>query len=438
MKISIFGLGYVGSVSAACWAEIGYTVIGVDINEEKVKLINSGKSPVVEPKLDNLISRVVADNKLSAVTDYRGAIKKTDLTFVCVNTPNKKDGEISLDTIKATCTQIGDALKYKDSYHTIAIRSTILPGTINLLTNIIEEASIKKVDQDFKVLFNPEFMREGTAIEDFYNPPFTIVGTDDEILSESINEIYSHINAPLYLLKIKEAEMLKYACNAFHAAKIVFANEIGIICKELEIDSHRIMDIFTKDTNLNISPLYLIPGFAFGGSCLPKDLKALLHQANSLDIRTPLLESILESNDLLIKRFIDRVLSFNKKKIGVLGLSFKEGTDDLRASPILSVVKSLYEKKLDLTIYDTNIDFENLSNPNKKILQEHIPDFSNILKNKIEDVIRECEILIISKSDKEYLDAVEFLSPSQIVLDLVRLIENKDIISGHYEGISWV
>lgn len=438
MNISVFGLGYVGSVSAACWAEIGHTVIGVDINEEKIKLINSGKSPVVEPELDNLISKGVADKKLSAVTDYREAVKATDMTFVCVNTPNRKNGEISLDTIIATCSQIGEALRYKDSFHTVAVRSTILPGTIKLLTNIIEEASGKTVDKDFRIIFNPEFIREGSAIHDFYNPPFTIIGIDKTELSDSIKEVYSNINAPLYLLNIKEAEILKYTCNAFHAAKIVFANEIGAICKELEIDSHRIMDIFIKDTKLNISPLYLKPGFAFGGSCLPKDLKALLHQAESLNIKTPLLNSILESNESQIKRFIDKVLSFHKDKIGVLGLSFKEGTDDLRSSPILNVVQSLYEKKLKLAIYDTNIDLDSLSNPNRIVLQESIPVYSKILKNNIEDVVGWAEILIISKKDKEYLKAVELLSPSQIILDLVRLIENKDEILGYYEGICWV
>src|SRR6185369_8169627 len=361
MKLSIFGLGYVGSVSAACFARDGHEVIGVDVNPLKVEIINSGRSPIVEPQLNELIDEAVKAGRLRATTDAAAAISSSDVSMVCVGTPGNANGSLDLTHIKNSCKQIGVALSATDRHHVVVIRSTLLPGSIERhVIPTLEVYSGKREGQDFCVAINPEFLREGTSVRDFDNPPFTLIGANDERVSELVGHLYAGLSAPVLTLGIKEAEMVKYACNCFHGLKVAFANEIGNICKALKIDSHRVMEVFCQDTKLNLSPYYLKPGFAFGGSCLPKDLRAITYKAKELDVNVPLLGSILLSNQQQVERAIDLVLSTGKKDIGVLGLSFKQGTDDLRESPLVTLIETLIGKGLKLTIYDRDVELARL------------------------------------------------------------------------------
>ncbi|MCK4817040.1 UDP-glucose/GDP-mannose dehydrogenase family protein, partial [bacterium] len=336
MNISIFGLGYVGAVTAACLAKGNHVVVGVELKEEKVEAMNHGKAPFYEKDLDGLISHAVEKNKLRATTDVKNAVEKSEISLICVGTPSNPDGSLNLDYVKNVCKDIGSALKYKNEFHVVVIRSTILPGsTGNILIPILEKASEKKSSVDFGVCVNPEFMREGQAIYDFFNPERIVIGESDERSGDYVAEIYDDIHAAIIRTDIKTAEMVKYVDNTFHAIKVTFANEIGSVCKRLGIDAHEIMDIFCKDRKLNLSSYYLKPGFAFGGSCLPKDLSALLSKAGELKLSCPLLESIIPSNQEHIDRVVELIISQNKRRIGIFGLSFKSGTSDTRESPVI-------------------------------------------------------------------------------------------------------
>src|SRR5215831_4068176 len=340
MKLSVFGLGYVGCVSAACFSEAGHEVIGVDSNPLKVDLSSGGRSPIVEPGVEDLIAAAVKDRRLRATTDVASAIAESDLSLVCVGTPSNHNGSLDLRYIKRVCQEIGAALEVKRGYHIVAIRSTMLPGTIaGTVIPALEVYSGKRAGRDFGVAINPEFLREGSSIHDFNNPPFTLIGADDEDAAAPLGKLYAHLSAPVLKVGIKDAEMVKYACNSFHALKVTFANEIGMICKSLGVDSYRVMEVFCRDTKLNLSPYYLKPGFAFGGSCLPKDLRALTHKAKEADVSIPMLNSILTSNQHQIERAVEMVLRTGRKKVGVLGLSFKPNTDDLRESPMVTLVR---------------------------------------------------------------------------------------------------
>ena len=437
MKLSIFGLGYVGSVSAACFARDGHEVIGVDVNPLKVDIINSGRSPIVEPQLDELIVEAVKGGRLRATTSAADAISTADVSLVCVGTPGNANGSLDLTHIKNSCQQIGVALSSIDRYHVVVIRSTLLPGSIERhVIPTLEVYSGKRAGKDFGVAINPEFLREGTSVYDFDNPPFTLIGADDEEVSSLLGHLYARLNAPLFTLRIKEAEMVKYACNCFHALKVAFANEIGNICKPLAVDSHRVMEVFCQDNKLNLSPYYLKPGFAFGGSCLPKDLRAINYKAKELDVEIPVLNSVLVSNERQIERAINMVLATGRKNIGVLGLSFKQGTDDLRESPIVTVIERLVGKGLRVLIYDRDVQLARVFGANKEYIEREIPHISELMRPELDDVVRPSEIIVVANKSKEFLAITDSLRNDQTIIDLVRLFDAAPPV-GTYSGIGW-
>jgi len=437
MKLSIFGLGYVGSVSAACFARDGHEVIGVDVNPLKVDIINSGRSPIVEPQLDELIVEAVKGGRLRATTSAADAISTADVSLVCVGTPGNANGSLDLTHIKNSCQQIGVALSSIDRYHVVVIRSTLLPGSIERhVIPTLEVYSGKRAGKDFGVAINPEFLREGTSVYDFDNPPFTLIGADDEEVSSLLGHLYARLNAPLFTLRIKEAEMVKYACNCFHALKVAFANEIGNICKPLAVDSHRVMEVFCQDNKLNLSPYYLKPGFAFGGSCLPKDLRAINYKAKELDVEIPVLNSVLVSNERQIERAINMVLATGRKNIGVLGLSFKQGTDDLRESPIVTVIERLVGKGLRVLIYDRDVQLARVFGANKEYIEREIPHISELMRPELDDVVRPSEIIVVANKSKEFLGITDSLRSDQTIIDLVRLFDAAPPV-GTYSGIGW-
>ncbi len=422
MKLSIFGLGYVGCVSAACFAKAGHEVIGVDVNPVKVEIINNGRSPIVEPEVGEMIGEAVKGGRLSATADAAPAIAGSDISLICVGTPGNHNGSLDLTYLKRVCRQVGAALEARRRYHIVAIRSTMLPGTIaETIVPALEVYSGKRAGRDFGVAINPEFLREGSSVEDFNHPPFTLIGADDEDTAAPMRRLYSHLSAPIVTVGINEAEMVKYACNCFHALKVTFANEIGDICHQLGVDSHRVMEIFCQDTKLNLSPYYLKPGFAFGGSCLPKDLRALLHKAKDLDVKAPVLEAILPSNRLQMERAVEMVLETGRKRVGVLGLSFKPGTDDLRESPLAALIETLLGKGLKLAIYDREVEVARLSGANKEFIELGIPHLSALLRPCLDEVVKDAEVIVIGKMDDELEALPRLLNDRQVVIDLVRM-----------------
>lgn len=437
MKISIFGMGYVGCVSSACFANDGHTVIGVDVNAAKVEMINNGKSPIVEKDLSAMTAKSVAKGLLTATTDYKQATNNTDISMICVGTPSNANGSLNLAYLIRVCENIGTALREKNAFHVIVVRSTVLPGTVeDILLPLIEDASGKSVNQDFGICFNPEFLREGTAVSDFYDPPKTVIGSSDEKSGDQVAGIYENLNAPLIRTTIRIAEMVKYADNSFHAVKICFANEIGNICKQLNIDSHKVMDIFCRDTKLNLSPYYLKPGFAFGGSCLPKDLRALVYKAKELDLSVPLLNSLMMSNETQLKIGINRIIETGKKRIGFLGFSFKEGTDDLRESPMVEMIETLLGKGYKISIYDRNVALSRLVGANKEYIEKRIPHVASLMVDNIEKVVQDSEVLVIGTRSEEFRKILENVSKDRLIIDLVRLSEDLSTEAA-YDGICW-
>jgi GDP-mannose 6-dehydrogenase len=437
MRLSIFGLGYVGCVSAACFADKGHEVIGVDSNELKVKIINEGHSPIVEEGIEELLKTAIRENRLRATTDASDAVHHSDISMVCVGTPCNHNGSLDLTYIKRVCQQIGEALESKPRYHIVALRSTLLPGTIEqTVIPALEVYSGKRAGRDFGVAVNPEFLREGTSVEDFNSPPFTLIGCDSQDAIEPLRKLYAHINAPVLVLGIKEAEMVKYTCNSFHALKVAFANEIGNLCKALGVDSHQVMEAFCQDTKLNLSPYYLKPGFAFGGSCLPKDLRAITYKAKEKDVEAPLLNSILVSNRQQIERAIDMVLQTGRKNVGVLGLSFKSGTDDLRESPIVTLIETLIGKGLKLSIYDHDVELARLFGANKEYIEKEIPHISSLMRSSLQEVIEGSEVVIIGKKEQEFQSLTDKLNNGRVIIDLVRQFDVEDARK-NYQGMCW-
>ncbi len=437
MKLSIFGLGYVGCVSAACFAKEGHDVIGVDVSATKVAIINEGESPIVESGIGDLIKSMVASGKLRATTDTDDAIGNSDVTLICVGTPSNPNGSLDLTYVKRVCEQIGERLKTKSHRHVVVVRSTMLPGSISeVVIPALEYSSGKKIGSDFAVCINPEFLREGTSLKDFYAPPFTLIGVDDEESAETVRSLYASIDAPLYSTSVKTAEMIKYVCNCFHALKVSFANEIGNICKALSVDSHEVMEIFCQDRKLNLSPYYLKPGFAFGGSCLPKDLRAINYKAKELDVSVPVLSSILPSNKAQIDRAIEMVLRTGKRQIGVLGFSFKAGTDDLRESPMVTLIEALLGKGMELAIYDRDVSLARLFGANKEYIERQIPHIAKLMRGTIDEVLNHADVIIIGNNSGEFLGLEQKLISGQVVIDLVRLF-SKTSDGDSYEGICW-
>ncbi len=437
MRVSVFGLGYVGCVSAASFAGDGHSVVGVDVNADKVAAINAGRSPVVEPGLDDLLGQNAADGRLRATTDTMDAIRNTDVSLLCVGTPSRKNGSLDLQYLERVSEAVGRALRDKSDYHVVVVRSTVLPGTTHeKIIPALERESGKKYGDGFGVSVNPEFLREGTALKDFRTPPLTLVGHNHAADASGTIALYQAIDAPLVSTSIRVAEMMKYTSNTWHALKVVFANEIGNLCKKMDVDSHEVMEIFCRDDKLNLSPYYLRPGFAFGGSCLPKDVRAMQYRAKELDVELPVISQILPSNKAQIQLALDQILDTGKKRIGLLGFSFKAGTDDLRESPIVILAEALLGKGAALKIYDKNVSLAKLVGANKDYIVEQIPHLSSLLCSTVGEVVRGSEVIVVGNQAPEFVEAVMNCGPDHIVIDLVRLPIH-GLVKADYRGICW-
>ncbi|MGQ0647614.1 MAG: nucleotide sugar dehydrogenase [Gemmatimonadaceae bacterium] len=437
-NISVFGLGYVGCVSAACFAKEGHTVIGVDVSQSKVDMINDGKATIVEHGIAELVSEMRTIGRLRATTDVGDAVLNSDISLVCVGTPSAPNGSLDLSYVERVCSEIGAAMRRKGTRHTVVIRSTVLPGsTESIALPALQQASGLTAHRDFGLSMNPEFLREGTSIKDFYDPPFTVVGAEDSLTADAVSQLYVGVEAPVRVVAIKVAEMIKYACNCFHGLKVGFGNEIGNVCKALGVDSHEVMRIFCEDTKLNISPYYLKPGFAFGGSCLPKDLRAVTYRARQLDVPTPILEATLRSNDLQISRAFDMVQAAGSKRIGVLGLAFKAGTDDLRESPMVTLIERLIGRGAQLAIYDREVTSARLMGANKEYVEREIPHIWTLMRPSVDDVLASADTVIIGNGSPEFRSIGDRLRDGQMVVDLVRAFGPRRSDGARYEGICW-
>jgi GDP-mannose 6-dehydrogenase len=436
MKVSIFGLGYVGCVSAACLAKAGHDVVGVDVNAEKVAILAGGRSPVVEAGLEDIIAAAVAGGRLRAITDARAAVASTELSLVCVGTPSNANSSLNLDYVARVCESIGAAVAAKGTPHTVCIRSTMVPGsTDDVVIPSLERGLGGALAGRVRVAVNPEFLREGSAVGDFFNPPKTVVGSDDGAAADAVLSLYDGIAAPVIRTRVRTAEMVKYVDNVFHALKISFANEVGTVCKAVGVDSHDVMDIFTQDRKLNISPAYLKPGFAFGGSCLPKDVRAILYRGRTLDVDLPLLSSILPSNDAQLERAVQMVLALGRRRLAFLGLSFKPGTDDLRESPLVRLIEACIGKGYDLRIYDRNVSLARLVGANKTYIEGEIPHISALLDTDLAQVLAFGEVLVVGHACDEFADAVRGAA-GKVVIDLARVVDAPpDGVD--YRGFNW-
>jgi GDP-mannose 6-dehydrogenase len=436
--ISVFGLGYVGSVTAACLASKGHSVIGVDLNVSKVKQLNAGRASIVEPQMDELMEQAHAAALLTATIDGAEAVMQTDISFLCVGTPSLRSGKLDLGHVEPVCRDIGRTLKHKDAFHLVVIRSTVLPGTAEtIVIPALEQSSGKRLGKDFGVCVNPEFMREGTAVKDFLEPSITVIGAAQTDHAAWLREIYSWAPGRFFETSFRSAEMVKYVCNTWHATKVAFANEVGTLAKELGVDAESVMEIFTADDKLNISASYLKPGFAFGGSCLPKDVRALNHRAKELDLRLPLFESLIASNDEHLDRAIQMVLDTGKQNIAILGLSFKAATDDLRESPQVQLVKYLIGEGCNITIWDDNVSLGRLIGTNREYIERAIPHIGSLLTSDLGETLKDAEVVVIGTRGIPRDRLQQHLRPDHIVLDMVNLEKSRRPSSGHYEGICW-
>jgi len=433
MNISVFGLGYVGCVSLGCLAQNGHKVIGVDVLPLKVDLINQGKPTIIEKDIDHIIAVQQHLGNICATTNYAKSVLETDISIICVGTPSTTEGYTDLSHIFDTARQMGEALQNKSNFHVIAIRSTVLPGTNHKVGELIEQVSGKTRNNDFAVVSNPEFLREGTAVEDYYNPPLTVLGGDNTRALGMMENIYEKVNGPIEKVTIEAAEMIKYVNNSFHALKVVFANEVGNICKKLGVNSHEVMRLFCMDKQLNISSYYFKPGFAYGGSCLPKDLKALKTLAHDHYLDSPVLNAIEESNDIQKDVAFSLIEKTGKKKIGILGLSFKSGTDDLRYSPIVEVIEKLYGKGFEIKIYDKNVILSRLVGKNKSFIEEKFPHISQMLSESLPKVIAWAEVIVITNKEEAYISINT--RKVQKIIDLACIESLKG--TENYEGICW-
>ena len=436
-SISVFGLGYVGTVTAACLSHLGNKVIGVDLSPDKVDAINSGRTPIVEPKVGDLVSSSQKACRLHGIADARSAVLETEISFLCVGTPSLRSGKLDLGHVEPVCREIGEALANKDKFHLVVLRSTVLPGTAeNLVVPTLEKSSGKRFGKDFGVCVNPEFMREGTAVADFLEPAITIIGAADPVHAAVLSELYSWAPGRIFQTSFRSAEMVKYLCNTWHALKVAFANEAGTLAKELGVDAQEVIEIFLADNRLNISPSYLKPGFAFGGSCLPKDVRALNYRAKELDLRLPLFDAILPSNQMHLDRAVDLVLDSGKRKIAMLGLSFKAGTDDLRESPQVQLIKRLLGEGCEIKIWDENVSLGRLIGSNRQYIEEVIPHIGSLLCAELEQAAKGAEVVIIgTRVEKDRLHQI--LKPEQMVVDLVNLDKVRRPEAATYEGICW-
>ncbi|APU31014.1 GDP-mannose dehydrogenase [Ectopseudomonas alcaliphila JAB1] len=436
MRISIFGLGYVGAVCAGCLSARGHEVIGVDVSQTKIDLINQGKSPIVEPGLAELLEAGVNSGLLRGTTDVGAAVLASELSFIAVGTPSKRNGDLDLGYMESVCKQIGAALRDKQERHTVVVRSTVLPGTVkNVVIPLIEAASGKKAGADFGVATNPEFLRESTAIKDYDFPAMTVIGELDEQSGDLLQELYSELDAPIIRKSIEVAEMIKYTCNVWHAAKVTFANEIGNIAKAAGVDGREVMDVVCQDHKLNLSKYYMKPGFAFGGSCLPKDVRALSYRAGSLDVETPLISSLMRSNAAQVKKAFDIVTHYDKRRIGLLGLSFKAGTDDLRESPLVELAEMLIGKGYELRIFDSNVEYARVFGANKEYIESKIPHVSSLLCKELDEVVSQSDVLIIGNGEQRFAEVMNSVGDDKQIVDLVGFMAHAT--QANKEGICW-
>jgi GDP-mannose 6-dehydrogenase len=435
-SVSVFGLGYVGCVSSACFASEGHRVIGVDVSQPKVEQINAGRSTIVEEGIADIVANVVKAGRLSATTDVREAVLESEISLVCVGTPSRPNGSIDLAYVVRVSQQIGEALRHKGRWHTVVIRSTVMPGTIDThVIPAIEAASGLKHGKNFAVCSNPEFLREGTSIKDFRDPPFTLIGAIDPAHAEPVVALYANVKASCHVVALRVAETVKYASNCFHGLKVGFANEIGNLCKAMGVDSHEVMRLFYEDKKLNISTAYLRPGFAFGGSCLPKDLRALVHRGRVEDVPMPILEAVLDSNRRQIERAFHMVMAAGSKRVGVLGLAFKAGTDDLRESPTVSLVEMLLGKGCQVIIHDRDVSRANIIGANREYVEREIPHLWSLMRESPREVISASETVVIGNSSKEYRELGDVLN-GRMIVDLARAISGR-VSSERYQGMCW-
>jgi GDP-mannose 6-dehydrogenase len=440
MKIAVFGLGYVGVVSAACLARDGHSVVGVDPNPLKVDLLRQAKSPIVEPGLEELIVAAVTAGRLVAGSDPAAAVAESDVLIVCVGTPGQPNGSLDLGYVRRVVRQIGEHLTGAGAYKVVVIRSTLLPGSMqSVVIPILEEASHRQTGKDFGVCLNPEFLREGSAIYDYDHPPKTVIGASDERATAIVRELYAALDAPLILTDLRTAEMVKYIDNSWHALKVTFANEVGRLCKAMDIDSRLAMQLFCMDTKLNLSSAYLRPGFAFGGSCLPKDIRALTYQGRLLDVDTPVLSSILASNQLHIAHALAMIRATGRRRVGLLGLSFKDGTDDLRESPVVTLAEQLIGKGYELAVYDRNVRLASLTGANREYILNHIPHIGRLMVDRLEQLLEHSEVLVVASA--EFASLLEKLPADKSIIDLVgawkRPAGGDTARLQAYDGIAW-
>jgi GDP-mannose 6-dehydrogenase len=441
MKIAVFGLGYVGAVSVACLARDGHDVVGVDPNSVKVDFLRQGKSPIVEPGLEGLVAAAIAAGRLAAGSDHAAAVAHGEIMMVCVGTPGRPNGSLDLTHVRRIAEQIGEQLASATTYKVVVIRSTLLPGTMHsVVIPILQQASGKQPGKDFGVCINPEFLREGTAIYDYDHPPKTVIGATDPRAADLVRQLYTRLDAPLILTDPGTAEMVKYADNSWHALKVVFTNEIGRLCKAMGVDGREVMRLFCLDTKLNVSSAYLRPGFAFGGSCLPKDVRALTYQGRLLDVDTPVLSSILPSNQAHIAHAMSMIRATAKRRVGLLGLSFKEGTDDLRESPLVTLAELLIGKGYELAIYDRSVRLSSLLGANRDYILTHIPHIARLMVDQPEQLCEQSDVIVVA-ADRDIANLPACLARSKTVIDLTGALkavaqESRDAWEG-YDGIAW-
>jgi GDP-mannose 6-dehydrogenase len=437
MNISVFGLGYVGVVTAVCLAKEGHRVIGVEINREKVRQVSMGKSPIVEAYIDDIISDTVKHGGLRATTDTQAAITESEVSMICVGTPSKENGDVNLAQVLSVSGEIGRSIAGKKKFHMLVYRSTVPPGTVEkAIIPALEHETGGKAGINFDVFFNPEFMREGSSVDDFYNPPFTVVGLQPGRSAQTVRELYSFLQAPFRTTSIRTAEMLKYVCNSWHALKVCFGNEVGTLARLLGMDGHEVMELFMLDAKQNLSGMYLKPGYAYGGACLPKDVRGLLYQARKVDFQAPLLASIPHSNEYHLNEGYKLVTSFKKRKIGFLGLAFKGGTDDLRESPLVLLAEMLIGKGYDLLIFDKNVNIARIVGSNKSYIEKEIPHIERLLASSIADVVGHAEVIVVGNSDPEYFSVIKSIKDRDVV-DLVRAVDFPSEMGLNYHGICW-
>jgi len=433
MDISVFGLGYVGCVGMGCLAQNGHSVVGVDVIQSKLDLINSGYPTIIESQIDRIINEQFRKGRISATKDFKQAVKETDISIICVGTPSTPEEHLNLTYIHKVASQIGESIKEKKSFHIVVIRSTVLPGTNRKVGEVIEHISGKNRNEGFAVISNPEFLREGSAVEDYYNPAVTVIGGDYDPAIEQVAELYRLVDAPIEKTEIEIAEIIKYVNNSFHALKIVFANEVGNICKKLQIDSHKVMDLFCKDTQLNISSKYFKPGYAYGGSCLPKDVKGLRTIAHDNYLEIPVISAIERSNSYQQEIAYEMISKTKSKKVAILGLSFKPGTDDLRYSPSVALVEKLLGKGYEISIYDEYVNLTNIKGTNKDYIDLHIPHLSEIISGDLEKVVDSAEVVVVTQNNAKFT-ALPEKYPGKQIIDFVRIKEN---ISSNTHGLCW-